>query len=220
MSDELTTQRKGRLLEAAVVIPNVLLLVLIVSYLLFTRGNRGAGVEPVVRTDPKTAQRIAALEREVRLAPKQNRGGLLELARLYSHVGELPWSVDALRSAEREGSSAPVWRLKLGLAYLEIGYNLDGLRVLKAAMLTCGGKQQTCSADVRAKLEIATRVAERLIERKVNAREQQQAAAKIFDSVLKQAQPQRLSDRLNKLSPTQPTSAPASQPLAPASQPQ
>ena len=164
MSDELNAddlglgKQRSRLLEAAIWVPNVFLVVIVVLYLVFS-GISGPRVEPLVKTDDQTADRISQLERAIRYG-KKGGANALELSRLYSRVGEYPWSVDALRSAEREGSREPAWKMKLGLAYLELGKNIDGLRVLKRTLLAC--KSKGCPANIKAKLEIFTRVAELL----------------------------------------------------------
>ncbi|MCA9664979.1 MAG: hypothetical protein KC503_05300 [Myxococcales bacterium] len=185
MSDE---KRSGAL-EAAVVVPNLVLLALIVLYLVFARGS-GPRVQSLVKTDVRTAKTIKKLEETLRRNPSHIESAI-RLAKLYMRAGEYPWSIDALRSAERHGSSDAAWRMKLGLAYLELGKNLDGLRVLKGALLACA--KVKCRADIEAKLRIFTRVATILQRKGINAHKDQVAAAKVFGSVLKPVQPDRLS---------------------------
>ena len=126
------------------VVPNVILLALVVLYFVFTRGS-GPAVQPLVTTDQRTAAKIERLESRVTREPTKASGSALELSKLYARVGEFPWSVDVLRSAERSGDRAPVWRMKLGLAYLELGKNLDGLRLLKETRQRCDKEPASCT---------------------------------------------------------------------------
>ncbi len=175
---------RSRAMEAAVVIPNVILLALVVLYVVFRSGPR---VEPLVKTDRQRAAEIDRLEQTLKREPGKGSSALA-LAKLYSRAGEFPWALDALRSAERNGDERPSFRMKLGLGYIELGRNLEGLRVLKQALVKCrDAGPKKCSAGIKAKLEIFTRVAELLIERRIDTRKNQVAAAKVFDSVLKPA---------------------------------
>jgi len=199
MADDKKRSRPSAL-EAAVVIPNVILLAVVVIYVV-TRSSPRA--EPLVQTDRTTASRIDELEEALKRDPR-TAGNAIELARLYSRAGEFPWSVDALRTAERTGDSSLPFRMKLGLAYLELGKNLDGLRVLKAGLQSCSRTE--CPADLKARLEIFTTVAELLVQRRIDARNNQVAAAKVFQEVLK---PVKLSER-----PVKPPARPVEQPPA------
>lgn len=205
ISDDKKRSRTSAL-EAAVVVPNVILLAVVVVYVVVRTPPKA---EPLVQTDRRTATRIDELEEALKRDPRAG-GNALELARLYSRAGEFPWSVDALRAAERTGNSSLAFRMKLGLAYLELGKNLDGLRVLKAALQTCG--RTDCPADLKARLEILTTVAEILTERRIDARKNQVAAAKVFRDVLK---PVKLPKR-PKEKPVAPKAKTAPQPRDPA----
>jgi hypothetical protein len=182
-------------LEAAVWVPNLLLLLVVVLYFLIVEGGRD-DVQPLIMTDKKTASKIEDLERAMAREPGNQRL-VLELARLYSRAGEVPFSYDALRNAEVNGSQEPFFRAKLGMAYLEIGKNLDGQRILKRTLQACqlrSGRSASageriflnrCSPGVVAKLDIFKQVADIFVKRSINARFYPDKARAVFDEVLK-----------------------------------
>jgi hypothetical protein len=139
-------------------------------------------VQPLVQADPATTSRIAHLELLLLRQPT-NMAHTLELARLYQDVGEFPWSYHALLTAEKTWSQDPVWRLLLGLAYLDLGKNDDSARVLKQAKERC--KETSCSFNISTKLDIFTRLAELFIERKIDSRKHSLAAEKALRELLK-----------------------------------
>jgi hypothetical protein len=167
-------------------------------------------VKPIVEGSSKTQQRISQLELELRRDPA-SIAKAVELARLYQDVGEFPWSYDALRNAERSGAVDPAWRLKLGLAYLEIGKNDDGLRVLRAAQARCAqlGPNE-CRTDVAVKLDIFAQVAKILRDRRIDTRKHRAAADKALQEVLKPviADPSKMRPK----APAAPASAPSDEP--------
>ena len=132
-------------LEAIVILPNLALLAFVILYVV-THGTATTRVAPLVEGDKGTTSRIAELELALRRHP-QNLSSAIELARLYREAGEFPWSYNALQNAERTGKHEPAWKLMLGLAYLELGKNDDGVRVLDAALQGCA--KQTCAASTR-----------------------------------------------------------------------
>jgi hypothetical protein len=139
-------------------------------------------VQPLVQADHATASRIAQLELWLQRHPS-NMAHTLELARLYQEVGEFPWSYHALLTAEKTWSKDPVWRLLLGLAYLDLGKNDDSVRVLKQAKQRC--KETSCTYNIRTKLDIFTRLAELFIERKIDSRKHSIAAERALREILK-----------------------------------
>lgn len=168
-------------LETAIMVPNLLLLLVIVLYVLTTKVGPDR-VQPLVVADKETSARIRQLERLLARNP-EHRKAALELARLYRRAGQLPFSYDALRSAEQNGSRAARFRMKLGMAYVEIGKNADGVRVLREALLGC--RLRRCPAHIEARLSIFKQVADLIAERGINARLYPDKASKVFDEVLK-----------------------------------
>lgn len=178
--DEHERRLKRAAVEAAVLVPNLLLLAIIVVYLLITTFANGR-VGPLVATDGRTARKIVQLERKVSRDPSDANDAIV-LARLYERAGELPWAYDALRSAEQHGKRDLLYRMKLGLAYLEIGRNRDGLRVLQRSLEACD--VQGCKTHLRVKLEVFTRLAQLMIERRIDARRDRAAARALMREVL------------------------------------
>jgi hypothetical protein len=171
-------------LEAVVLIANLVFVGIVVLYLLAVKVGSGR-VQPLVEADAQTAQRIRDLE----LALQRNPGNYtqaLELARLYQDVGEFPWSYDALRKAEQGGGLDSAFRLRLGLAYVELGKNEDGLRVLKAAADRC--HREECFADVRVKLDVFSQVATLFVDRRIDSRKQLIEAEAALREILKPVQ--------------------------------
>lgn len=189
MSDKTGDLLKGPGLEGAVLIPNLLLLLVIVFYLLISRVGPDR-VQPLVAADQKTSQRIRQLERLLARNPNDH-GAAIQLARLYQRAGQLPFSYDALRSAEQDGSRDARFRMKLGMAYIEIGKNADGQRVLRAALTAC--EVNRCPAHIRARLSIFLQVADKIAERRIDARTNPEGAAKVFDEVLKKVDGHRFA---------------------------
>jgi hypothetical protein len=182
MTDETSSKKKQfSRLELIVLIPNLVLIGGIGFYFAATSAGKKE-VQPLVKADPKTHVRIKELE----LALERNPGDLsmsIELSRLYQEVGEFPWSYDALRHAEENGSKEPSWRIKLGLAYLELAKNEDGLRVLRATRDRC--EKEACPPHIRVKLDIFTRLAQRFVERHIDSRAQRTQADKALQEILK-----------------------------------
>jgi len=173
----------GRRLERAVLVSNLIFLGIAAVLLVLTGLGSGTRVEPLVGTDTRTSSRMEQLERALQRDPG-NVAGAVELARLYGEAGEFPWSYDALRTAEQTGTLEPSWRLRLGLAYLEIGKSADGLRLLKEAKARCAA-DPACPAPVRVKLDLFTRVAQLYVDRGIDARRHRVAAEKALREVLK-----------------------------------
>ncbi len=195
-------------LETAILVPNLLLLLVIVLYVLTTKVGPDR-VQPLVVADKQTSARIRQLERLLALNP-EHRKAALELARLYRRAGQLPFSYDALRSAEQNGSRSARFRLKLGMAYIEIGKNADGVRVLHEALQGC--RLRRCPAHIEARLSIFKQIADRIVERKINARLYPNKAAKVFDEVLKKVDGRFLGPlrrKRAKPSDKEPTTQPA-----------
>lgn len=180
MAEKKKKQGFGKL-EAAILIPNLVLIGVVLIYLAVTRVD-GEKVELLVDADPVTQKRIAQLEKDLLRQPGDVTKAL-ELARLYSDVGEFPWSYNALQAAEKHGSDDPSWQLKLALAYLELGKNDDGLRVLDEAVARCGSVK--CAPPLRVKLDLFIRVAKLLKERGIDVRKDRTAADKALREVLK-----------------------------------
>lgn len=173
-------KRLGQL-ENAIWIPNWVLIGFVAIYLIIAWAT-AKRVQSLVEADPKTTSRIAHLELLLQRYPT-DMAHTLELARLYQDVGEFPWSYHALLTAEKTWSKDPVWRLLLGLAYLDLGKNDDSLRVLKQAKERC--KETSCSSNIRTKLDIFTRLAELFIERKIDSRKHAIAAERALREILK-----------------------------------
>jgi len=179
------TLRSG--IDVAIFLPNVILIgivLLVIGIFAFGRER----VLPLVATDRKTAAQIERLEREVSRKPTGT--GVFKLARLYQRAGETPWSYDALRTAEQRGGDDPRWRIKLALAYLEIGKNRDGRRVLRESIAAC--KVRRCGAGERARLEIFLEIAERFVAQKIDARRNVREANAVLDKVLKRVDATKL----------------------------
>jgi hypothetical protein len=139
----------------------------------------------LVRADKETALRIGELELELARGP-QSLEKALELARLYQDAGEFPWSYDALRNAERRGGADPSWLVRLGLAYIGLGKNADGLRVIRRAKERCGA--EGCPPHVEAKVNIFERMARVFVERSIDSRRHRSAAYKVIREILKPIQ--------------------------------
>jgi hypothetical protein len=172
-------------LEVMILVVNLVFLAFVVLYLV-SSGIAPTPVKPLVQADTRTTARIHELELTLQRDPN-NVKSALELARIYQDAGEFPWSYDALRAAEASGDPDPAWRLRLGLAYIELGKNDDGLRVLRDAERRCASRK-SCPADVRVKLELFGRVAALLQERRIDTRRQRAAAEKALHEVLKPVQ--------------------------------
>jgi len=180
MPNNQRTRRFGRL-EALILIPNILLIAVMLVYVAVTGVDQDA-VKPLVDADPQTTARIAQLEEALMRDPR-DVSKAIQLSRLYQDVGEFPWSYNALLNAEKNSSDNPIWRLRLGLAYLELGKNDDGLRVMQRALKGCDPAR--CSANVKIKLQLFTRVARLLKERKIDTRKHPRAAHKALQDVFK-----------------------------------
>lgn len=161
--------------------PNLVLLMLGLSYLVVHQYSV-RGVERLVVTSPASSQRIVELERRLARNPA-DVAGALELGRLYGTAGEFPWAYDALRHAEQRGSTAPRWRMRLALVYLEIGRNEDGKRALGQARRAC--EETSCSANTRVWLQLIGQLTELLEERGIDAREHPERAEAALREVLK-----------------------------------
>ena len=184
MTDETTRLEdlfKDPGIEAAVLIPNLLLLLVVVLYLLTTKVGPDR-VQALVVADSKTTAQIRSLERQLARNPR-DLSASFQLAHLYMRAGQLPFSYDALRGAEQDGSRLPSFRMMLGMAYVEIGKNADGQRVLHEALEGCTLRH--CRPDVEARLSILSQVVDLIVERRINARIHPEKAAKIFGEVLK-----------------------------------
>jgi hypothetical protein len=197
-----TQSRLPTRLETIVILPNLALLAFVILYVV-THGTAGTRVEQLVVGDKGTTARIAELELALRRQPR-NISSAIELARLYREAGEFPWSYNALRNAEKTGKHDPAWKLMLGLAYLELGKNDDGVRVLDATLKEC--TRQACSAATRAKLEIFARIGHLLEERGIDARSHNKAAEKALHEVLKPVEVN--PEMMRPKAPADPKSAP------------
>jgi tetratricopeptide (TPR) repeat protein len=202
-------ERKGlSTFQILILVGNLAFVAIVVLYFVISGVGRKE-VKPLVEASPKTQQRISELEQLLARDPG-NVGSAVELARLYRDVGEFPWSYDALKNAERSGNEDPAWRIKLGLAYLEIGKNDDGLRILKAARERCYRATPKCRQDLLTKLDIFHRLAEIFVERKIDSRKHLVAVNKAFQEVLKP-----VSADPAKIRPKAPAVPPSSAPSTP-----
>jgi hypothetical protein len=189
-ADSVALQRLDSGREAQLLAANVVFVIVAVLGLLIS----SAGTEkvlPLVQADPRTASRIQSLEHSLSHDPRAG-GSAIELAQLYRDAGEFPFSYDTLREAERTGTREPAWRLKLGLAYLQLGKNDDAVRVLREAEKRCerkgegsGATKDACAVDVRVKLELFGRVARLFKERHIVPYRQRVAADNALLEVLK-----------------------------------
>ena len=210
-------------LEAYVWVPNLLLLLGLVLIGLVGGGGRHQ-VGPLVATNRSTTELIQQLERRLARNPADGAASI-ELAQLYQRAGELPFSFEALRSAERRAGENLTFQMKLGMAYLELGKNGDGRRVLREALRRCDLRPKAgrrCGVALRARLSIFLQVADLMVERNINARLQPEAVAKVFDSVLKHVKlPRKLGQGTTRSNPRagggvpRPASAPATSAPAP-----
>lgn len=174
------SSRRARVRSLVIALNLALLAAVVLVLLMASAGSKR--IQPLVEADPATTKRIDEIERALARDPA-NFEQAIELSRLYHDVGELPWSYDALQTAERSGTKEPAWRVRLGLAYLELGKNQDSLRVLQEAAAACSASP--CPADVRAKLSIFIRLATILIERNIDSLKQRGAADEALREVLK-----------------------------------
>lgn len=174
-------QLRNQWSERAVFSANLFLLGFILFCLLISRVAPHQ-IKPLVEADAKTSQRIRTLEMNLQHHPTQFSQAI-ELAQLYQDIGEFPWSYDALQNAEKSGGDDPAWRLRLGLAYLELGKNQDGLRILQLAITHCN--QKVCAAPLKVKLDIFAQVAQLFIKRKIDARRDHVAAEDALHEILK-----------------------------------
>ncbi len=207
MSDEIPEipKKQSRLpsrMETIVILPNLALLAFVILYVV-THSTSTTQVAPLVEGDKGMTSRIAELELALSRHPR-NISSAIELARLYREAGEFPWSYNALRNAEKTGKHEPAWKLMLGLAYLELGKNDDGVRVLDAALEGCA--KQTCAGGTRTKLELFARIGHLFKERRIDARKHNKAAEKALHEVLKpvEANPEKMRPK----APAVPKSAP------------
>lgn len=180
---------RGRL-ERIIQLANLLLLGFVVIFLIVSWATEKR-VAPLVEADADVSHRIAQLELLLQYQPT-DMAHTLELARLYQDVGEFPWSYHALVTAEKNWSQDPVWRLLLGLAYMDLGKNRDALRVLEQALKRC--KKERCSFNVQTKLDIFTRLTELFLERRIDSRKHYRAAEEALHEILKpvEADPDKL----------------------------
>ena len=192
MSDMPGAPRRRRFgkMEAAILIPNLLIIGGILFYLAATTVDQEK-VVPLVEADPVTAARISKLEAAL-LARPGDMSVAIELARIYTEMGEYPWSYNALKNAEERGGDDPAWRLKLGLAYLELGKNEDALRLMKETLNGCG--ETKCLPNTRVKLQLFTRVARLFVERNIDGRKDRVSAEKALREVFKpvKADPEKM----------------------------
>jgi hypothetical protein len=174
--------RLSQRIEAMVLIPNLILVGLVVLYLVSVQAV-GRRPGPLVAGKESTKARIAELELLLERQPN-NLSKAIELAKLYKDVGEFPWSYNALLTAEQQGDQNPRWRLMLGLAFLEIGKNSDGRRVLERALERCKG-HGLCDANVMGKLGIFAKLAQLLHKRGIDTRKHPEAAERTLREILK-----------------------------------
>ncbi|MBW2731870.1 MAG: hypothetical protein JRH20_05715 [Deltaproteobacteria bacterium] len=171
-------------LEGTIWLPNVLLVMAFVLHLLITQLGIDR-IQPLVITDATSTQRIKDLERSLALAPRRS-DVVIELSRLYARAGELPLSYDALRDAEQNGSRDAYFKMRLAMAYLEVGKNADGRRVMQSALEACDLTH--CPPRVRARLSIFSQVADIYVERNIDTRRYPHLAAKVFDEVVRKVE--------------------------------
>lgn len=183
----------GDLDATTLLLPNIVSLCLMGLFLLGTALSGTRRVERLVTADDATTRRIHELERAVTLGGPQASWAALELARLYRRAGAFPWSYEALRQAESHGPREPAYRLELGLAYVELGRNADGERVIKGALAGC--VSPGCTSAVRARLALFERVATLMREREIDARYEIVRADEVFREVLKPAESTGLGPR-------------------------
>lgn len=172
--------------EGTIWVPNILLLMTFVLYLLIAQlgVNR---IQPLVVTDANTTQRIKELERKLALAPHQS-DVVIELSRLYAKAGESTLSYDALRDAEQNGARDPRFKMRLAMAYLELAKNSDGQRVMQVALESCDLTR--CPPALRARLSIFSQVADIYVERNIDTRRDPHLAAKVFGEVVRKMEKQ------------------------------
>jgi len=194
--------------EAQLLAANLVFVGVAVFYLLVTNVGRET-IRPLVQADPQTSRRIQDLERILQQNPRAS-GSALELAQIYREAGEFPFSYDALRESERTGTEDPGWRLSLGLAYLELGKNDDGLRVLTSVERRCQRPSlPPCPSDIRARLDIYGRIARLLKARRIESHKHGLAAQQAIHEVLRPVEVD-----LAKMRPKAPAT-PASRPVSP-----
>lgn len=174
-------RRRFGKMEAAILIPNLLIIGGILFYLAATNVDQ-EHVERLVEADPITAARISELEAALLDRPG-DMSVAIELSRLYTEMGEFPWSYNALKNAEERSDTDPRWRLRLGVAYMELGKNDDGLRVMTTALNSC--EVTKCTPNTRAKLQLFSRVAKIFKERNIDSRKDRISADKAFNEVFK-----------------------------------
>ena len=181
----LKPKRRFRRVEAMILIPNLVLLGILGVYLL-GKGLTGQkqGVRALVNADTKKTSRIATLEQMLRDNPA-DLGSAITLSKLYEEAGELPWSYDALRAAEKRSTVEPRLRLRLGLAYLQLGKNKDGMRVLRTLIEHC--EKESCRAHIESRAKIYRQVARLFLERGIDARVDHRGADKVMREVIKPA---------------------------------
>lgn len=141
------------------------------------------GVGPLVVTDASTAGRIRELERVLQRSPG-DWGSYVGLARLYDRAGAQAFSYDTLRSFESRVPELARSRVGLALAYVEIGRNQDGLRVVRRSLRDCAANRK-CSVGDRARFEIVEQFVERLNQQRIDARQRPADVARVWRSVLK-----------------------------------
>lgn len=166
-------------------IPNLCLLATIFLYSVDTLHAQTFPVRPLIDTDKQVVSNIERLEERIARNPKA-MDDALALAQLYEQVGEFPMSYDALRRAEILGDQDPLWRLQLGMAYINVGKNDDGKRVLDDLAKYC--QKQTCHANLLVKLDLFRRVVALIIERKLDVRRDPWAAERAMSEIVKDVQ--------------------------------
>jgi len=181
----LKPKRRFRRVEAMILIPNLVLLGILGVYLL-GKGLKGKETEvrPLVNANKKKSSRIATLEQLLRDNPA-DLGSAIALSKLYEEAGELPWSYDALRAAEKRSTVEPRLRLRLGLAYLQLGKNKDGMRVLRELIAHCD--KESCRSHIESRAKIYRQVARLFLERDIDARVDHRGADKVMREVIKPA---------------------------------
>jgi thioredoxin-like negative regulator of GroEL len=194
-----STPKRGRI-ELKILLANLILIGIVVVYFLATRTGTES-VKELTQTDPQSSQKIRDLELALQRDPS-NIELTLELARLYSEAGEFPWSYDALREVEKRGGGAVEWRIRLALAYLDLGKNEDARRVLKDAKERC--QKESCSANLEVKLGIFQRLTQIMIDRHLDSRRQRGETEKALREIVK---PVKVDP--SKLRPKAPASLPS-----------